>query len=300
MQSNLIELSIIVPVSGTPDRITDLGNWFPQSPTIKTNLIFIEDGISRRMNDVLESKIQMYPPEINVVRIQCDFKNPGSTRNLGLSMVQGGLVTFWDCDDYPNFESVEASITKFGSESWDYMCGDFIYIDKQKNLEISSRFPVKENFENSDKLALEPGLWRYIFKSEFISKIQFPALRMGEDQVFLGRAIKENAEGLYLEQIFYNYHINSNNQLTSSTESLPDLKIAVELLENVVRTTRSAFASRMMLKMLITLILKGSLGASIRGLVKLTELVVLKNQAGNLYAVFSALVFKKGKNERSS
>jgi glycosyltransferase involved in cell wall biosynthesis len=286
-----LELSVVVPVSGSPERILNLGDWFKVSPKIKTNVIFVEDGLSSEMKSYLELQIQKFPSGINVRNLVCNFQNPGSPRNLGLSAVSNGLIAFWDCDDLPNFPEVERSLLNLNSDDWDYICGDFVYLDQRNNMEIKSRFPVKEEFTTSDELALEPGLWRYIFKKNFILGLTFPEIRMGEDQVFLGKAIKPHSKGIYINRIFYKYRINLESQLTHSKKNAMELKYAIEQIENVSSMSKNNYADQMKIKMLLTLILRGELRDSVRAWMKLMDLILFKRQLSKVCSVINSLIF---------
>jgi hypothetical protein len=46
---------------------------------------------------------------------------------------------------------------------------------------------VRRNASSRFDVAMEPGLWRMVIKTDIASETRFPPLRMGEDQVFLAR-----------------------------------------------------------------------------------------------------------------
>ena len=293
MQADELNISIVVPVSGLPERMSYIGSWFEKSPHIKTEVIFVEDNLSPEARSYLNLQISKFPRGVAVKNLECNFQNPGSTRNLGLSAASGNLVTFWDCDDIPNYFEIEKAIMNLNSDSWDYICGNFVYYDENRNLEIQSKYPVKQEFHNSDQIALEPGLWRYVFKKNFIAGVTFPDLKMGEDQVFLGMAVKPGSRGVYVEQSFYKYRINISGQLTSSKKNLIDLKEAIELLGKINFTSKNKFINRMKIKMLFTLIFRGSLVLLFWAIVKVVRLTIFERQLKNVSFVFWSIILER-------
>ena len=99
---------------------------------------------------------------------------------------------FWDGN---NLWKIRFSPTEVGSWSWQSSSAD-ASLENSGNDYLISSFSI--NTENGStvkylerkkqriyKLIAEPGIWRFIFKTEIIKDIKFPDIKLGEDIIFL-------------------------------------------------------------------------------------------------------------------
>jgi glycosyltransferase involved in cell wall biosynthesis len=158
-----------------------------------------------------------------VVLVNEECNGPGNARNLGLSFATGAWIAFWDSDDSPKvvetLESIEAS-----SEST-----QVIVCKYSKTLLTGEVGNPQLNYLN---IALNPGLWRFIFRYELIKDCKFPDLKLGEDQVFLVTSGALSQELVLRQSVNYQYVMSGSNQLTSQNGNFEDLGRAVVLLRN--------------------------------------------------------------------
>ena len=100
------KLSVIVPVSGEPDRILFLGSWFKPTNVIHLEVIIIEDNLTQETKKELDRQLLELSSQYSQIRVVGNFGNPGDARNAGLIKATGDWIAFWDSDDLPNLDTV--------------------------------------------------------------------------------------------------------------------------------------------------------------------------------------------------
>jgi glycosyltransferase involved in cell wall biosynthesis len=190
-----------------------------------------------------------------VILIQGVFGNPGSARNAGLEIATGDWVGFWDSDDTPNIKNIIEAI-KIAQQYDEILVGNFSVIDVKT---MEERIPIKK-VNGINSVAMNPGIWRMVFRRSTISHMRFPSLRMGEDQVFLSRLNFGIRRLRFFESIFYQYNLGSSSQLTKSKLALKDLPMAsILILDHAKNTQRkqSLFDLQLVFRQQITIIKMG-------------------------------------------
>ena len=190
-----------------------------------------------------------------VILIQGVFGNPGSARNAGLEIATGDWVGFWDSDDTPNIENIFSAIN-ISQEYDEILVGNFSVFDIKT---MDYRTPIK-NVNGINSVAMNPGIWRMIFRRQTISDTKFPSLRMGEDQVFLARLNFGMRKLRFVESIFYQYNLGGPSQLTKSRIALKDLPLASAIiLEHAKKAQRkqSIFDMQLFFRQQITVMKNG-------------------------------------------
>jgi glycosyltransferase involved in cell wall biosynthesis len=228
-----ISATVICPVRNMRGRLQFLEKWvteisiYPQIETIIVHDFSNEDD---------RAELQLICSERqNVKLIEGQFGNPGSARNAGLSICRGNRVVFWDSDDEPN-------VTRFLS---------FLKTEEEKDSDVSiARFNIfneitksisedsawSDNFfQNYETFALNPGIWRMIFKRELLTNIRFDPLKMAEDQLFICQAMLEAKIVTFSDDQIYTYFIGSTHHLTKHKDALQDLLPAIKRTKSLFR-----------------------------------------------------------------
>lgn len=140
------------------------------------------------------------------------FGNPGDARNVGLEWALSEWVMFWDVDDEPNIRNIE-SIINSSSKEVDLIVGSFSvkHLDESRKKSVVRK---KENLFEAKQVAWDPGIWRIIFRRDFIQGLVFPSLKLGEDQVFISKTLIRHPRISYLEKILYTYVKGGSGQVT--------------------------------------------------------------------------------------
>jgi hypothetical protein len=138
------------------------------------------------------------------------------------------------CDDLPRVDNVINALQEADSS-------DEILIG---NFSISSSEGSMNYFHgnNLERVALNPGLWRMVFRSKLVREIRFAPRRMGEDQLFIVKLNLGSRKVKFSENFFYVYFRGHPTQLTSLDSArnevtlvLDAIRVAIEenpILEN--------------------------------------------------------------------
>jgi glycosyltransferase involved in cell wall biosynthesis len=219
-------LSIVVPIKDMNDKLQNLTYWLDTALDSDFEVILVEDICDIRLAKDLERKAR---EKTNLKIISGYFGNPGSARNAGKELASGIWIAFWDADDKGNPSRIRealvnvsksAEMVVFSNETIDWNTGGL----KEENHVI----PMKQDII---QVANKPGIWRMVFRSEFIKCINFPSFRMGEDQVFLATVIQEQPQIVFIDEIVYSYFVNVPSQLTSSEDAINDLILAASKMK---------------------------------------------------------------------
>jgi glycosyltransferase involved in cell wall biosynthesis len=211
-----------VPIKDMNDKLQNLTYWLDSALDSGFEVILVEDICEIRLSKELKQKASK---KTNLKIISGFFGNPGSARNVGKKLASGIWIAFWDADDKGNPSRIHealvnvsksAEMVVFSYETIDWNTGGL----KGENHAI----PMKQDIM---QVANKPGIWRMVFRSEFIKCINFPSIRMGEDQVFLATVIQEQPQIVFIDEIVYSYFVNVPSQLTSSRDAINDLVFAV-------------------------------------------------------------------------
>jgi glycosyltransferase involved in cell wall biosynthesis len=180
-----ITLSVIIPVGGFPNGDAVLRSWALKQLPRGLEVILVLDSDDESVRKSVQ-EIAALGSKKNVQVLVSQYRNPGSTRDIGLRASTGEWVCFWDADDLPEVSNVWSSVENRENQEADIIVGNYRSVDFETKNEAEYRLGTHDPLMN---LYLNPGLWRMVFKRKLLANISFPGLRMGEDQVFIFRSI---------------------------------------------------------------------------------------------------------------
>ena len=247
-------LSVVVPIGNMARNLQFVESWLKQVKKYSLEVILVHDQTFLDVGTELKELVQSVNTS-KVILIQGVFGNPGSARNAGLEIATGDWVGFWDSDDTPNIENIFSAIN-ISQEYDEILVGNFSVFDIKT---MDYRTPIK-NVNGINSVAMNPGIWRMIFRRQTISDTKFPSLRMGEDQVFLARLNFGMRNLRFVESIFYQYNLGGPSQLTKSRIALKDLPLASAIiLEHAKKAQRkqSIFDMQLFFRQQITVMKNG-------------------------------------------
>jgi len=218
-------LSVVVPVGQLNGEISALQSWISIVNNIQ--VIIVLDHIDDKTREAINLAFAITNhPGIQIFEV--DFRNPGDSRNFGLSKATGSWILFADADDVPQISSIEEAIHST-KDTADIIVGNF------ETLAVKTGKKTKHEAENLQdlikRLPKNLGLWRFVFRHQYLreSGVQFPPLCMAEDQVFYLELNPRETQFEFANLVFYSYHIGNNFQLTNDPEKIQDLRIAINL-----------------------------------------------------------------------
>lgn len=225
--------TIICPVRNMRGRLQFLEKWVNDisvDPQIET--IIVHDF----SNEEDRAELQLICSERhNVKLIEGQFGNPGSARNAGLSISRGKHIVFWDCDDEPNVTRFLSLLKSEEAKDSDVCIARFnIFNEITKSISKDSTWSDKfvQDYKN---FALNPGIWRMIFKRELLTNIRFEPLKMAEDQLFICQAMLKAKIVTFSDDQIYTYFIGSTHHLTKDKDALQDLLPAMKRTKSLFR-----------------------------------------------------------------
>lgn len=244
-----IDLTIVVPVSCMSGRLKNLCSWLDSVNRFNVEVILVHDIQDQETAQELAQLKSAFPSE-KIRMLEGKFGNPGGARNLGKKNARGNYITFCDSDDVLHLERVMESLTRH--PGYDVLLGKFSVIDSmsQNTLFVPTEPKTILN------LAKNPGLWRFVFRTEILEGIDFIQSSMAEDQLFLADVRIFEHKLKKVDAVFYDYFINCSSQLTSNKSKLTDI---YEVLARLARLQEAAkgrdktFAQLLILKNFVTL-----------------------------------------------
>lgn len=254
--SEKILLSVVVPIGNMVGNLQFIESWLHNVKKYSLEVILVHDQTFLNVGPELQELLQsVNSSKVNL--IHGIFGNPGSARNAGIRVATGSWVGFWDSDDSPNIENIFAAI-KISQEYDEILVGNFLVFDIKT---MRYRTPIN-NLYGINSVAMNPGIWRMIFRMQTICDTKFPNLKMGEDQVFLSRLNFGMRKLRFVESIFYQYNVGGNSQLTGSRLALKDLPLASAIIlehAKMAERKQSIFDQQLVFRQQITIMKKGDI-----------------------------------------
>lgn len=222
--SESVLLSIVIPIRGMSGRLKNLEQTIT-SGSLETEFIIVIDGHDSDLEIELKVLIQKNRNVKNVRILQGLFNSPGLARNAGLKFASGTWVAFWDSDDI-GFAGAAESLIKSQGHVENFIKASYLSTDSESSI----CYYTDSLREGGITRFRKPGLWRYLFKREFIGDSIFTPLKLGEDQIFLAQLYEVSNSGILSSEIIYNYFEGVQNSLTNSSKKHLDILYLHELL----------------------------------------------------------------------
>ncbi len=219
-------LSVVIPYyidSGNKYFIED---WLVDCEDIE--IIFVQDIHNNHPGLSLEYLVAKYS-NIRIIHTAGNFEGPGLARNAGMKFANSEFIAFWDIDDLPNVSNFLHMTHEAHSGQY---CAGVGFFNKalvnHQNLKIDKLSPQR-GLSTFD-LALNPGIWRWVFRSSLLKEIYFENINMGEDQVFMQSINVFDHKILKYDDFVYTYMKGWVTQLTNSYRHHIDIESALRMV----------------------------------------------------------------------
>ena len=242
-------LSVVVPVGPLVGRMTNLLSWIAEIQSYSAQVILVVDEKSDGTYAELSEKLLGVDFKAELLLINEICGGPGAARNRGLTEATGQWIVFWDSDDLPEVSETFNAISQATEEIRVIVCKYAVLRNGLKPV-----YPKLDYLQ----IALNPGIWRFIFRHEIFKDFTFPDLRLAEDQVYLiASGVFSNGMSLH-SKVNYRYVFSGNQQLTNRRENDGDLLVAIsalrvsELVGHSRRSLESSLRAVVLMRLLLT------------------------------------------------
>lgn len=273
MESDKAKLFLIVPVTRLSGKEKNLRNWILKLSSPEVSVLLAHDVQDSSTARILQS-ILAEARNSRIHLIDSTLNSPGLTRNLGIGYLQSDWTWFVDADDLPEISDA-LTIIEMANKDSEVLIANYslMFIDsKQKNKTLI-------NSQTLESVAMNPGLWRMIFRTDQINEHKFKKYRMGEDQLFLMDFGIFHRRVQFFQTSIYTYFKNVHGQLTSRKKDILEI---TDVISETVTIFKDANESE---KKLIGVVLLRQLLTLIKNS-NLTEVYHLMNQGVKKISVF--------------
>lgn len=279
--SSEVLLSVVVPIGRMAGQLENLLSWILDIQDYPAQVILVvdekNDGTYLELIRELEQRAFHQP--LIVINAICN--GPGLARNLGAREAVGKWIAYWDSDDKPNVQETFTAI-RDSRENADAIICRYEVVSNQGNISSPKLTQLQ--------IALNPGIWRFIFLREKFLETEFPNLRLAEDQVFLGQSRVFSRNIIFHNRVNYQYIQGGANQLTKAKSNLSDLLEAIDILSELKRTLNNEPGQEKNFLLVVTLrlLLTSLRNNSLRTLIHLvTNPRILTNLIQSLLLIMS-------------
>ena len=209
-------ITIIIPVYNAEDFLDKCINSILKQSYQDIEILLIDDGSTDRSSEICVN-LQKKDGRLKLF----NQKNSGvsSARNIALKKAAGKYISFVDADDYIEPDFCKKMIEAIKCNNADIaFCGiNLVYKNKCNNIQGSNNDSgkistiKKEEFEYYGYKERR-SVWAAIYKADVLRNVSFPEdIAVGEDAVFLAKAIQKASKINYYDMTLYNYTVREES-----------------------------------------------------------------------------------------
>lgn len=223
-------VSVIVPMYNCEKYIERCVRSILNQTYSELEIILINDGSNDQTLRIAEA---LSREDGRIVLLTQENQGVAAARNHGLSISRGEYVAFVDADDYIEPDMIESLLSVADTDTL-AVC-DFLY----NNTDVRAYQCEKDCIEIDDSFSarfllgdyandLFLSVWNKLFSLERIRRnaIQFPAIKIGEDMLFVVRYSQCIKRVRILHKCLYHYCIYDNSAVNSTSKDY--LPVAVQ------------------------------------------------------------------------
>ncbi len=268
-------LTVVIPVRNMAGKLRELEFAITAALLAGFRVIVVHDEADDQTGLDLQ-KIYTRQNHEGLKLLTGVYNSPGGARNAGVRKVTTGWLTFWDADDSPIVENLSELYRIVETSNADVGIGGY--------ADINSLFPPESKLYGNDHMdlnaiALSPGIWRMIFRTELIINSPFKNLLLAEDQILLSDIRVTQRKIVYSNKVVYNYNSGNPNSLTGKNRKIEDLIQATSYIlkniENVTTSSQKEFDWVLLAKQSLTMFKYGSIKNRIFATQKLLQFLFM-------------------------
>ena len=219
MYSSVVSLTIAIPVGNYERDKLNIFHYLDQLHSLNAKIILIIDDPRFVLSEDLENKMSDLGREKLTV-IKYNGRNPGGARNLAIEIADTSWIQFCDSDDYSSIEGSLKLLESERDEKCDAIIAGFVSREALSEKVPMNQVNLEGNLSNRVlRIIKNPGIWRWIFRTDAVKDCKFPETRMAEDQVFLARFLARDPVLFFTNDVIYTYNTSVSGSLTSNFQS---------------------------------------------------------------------------------
>lgn len=220
-------ITAIIPIDDAKNGLKNFLTWMTNSNLESFEIIVVLDTDSMEIHQTI-TNLRQKLTNLQILVTSSGGRNPGTSRNIGLSLALGSWVCFWDADDLPEPSKFVEMAGKGDLEKADIVVGDYLLVTQNNRINSEN----KVSTTNVGQIYRNPGLWRILFKKELLAGTVFPEICMAEDQIFVFRILSKCGKVSFFNKAVYRYYKYESGQLTQNPKKFDDLRRALTLVED--------------------------------------------------------------------
>ena len=284
-QRNL--LTAVIPVTDVVKRWNLIELWLADAKADGLEIVFVLDSPSEEESHYFRNQMRLKELK-NFSILEGVFGSPGAARNAGLQNLTTEYVTFWDCDDIPLIDNILSDLENITSEPRVIIGNYEIFRYRENEIELLEQPQIP--FSLKEILSSSPGIWRFIFPTAFVQKIEFSNLKMGEDQLFLIELGMTDNDVLFSTKVYYRYILHDFVRLTNTRDAFDDIVPLIKSLEERKSKCTSAYEletiQKVILKLTFSGIKHGKLSIKKNLIIQMSKILKSKKDLKILIALF--------------
>jgi glycosyltransferase involved in cell wall biosynthesis len=226
------KVSVVIPITRMAGRLTNLTKTFENCSCTRVEFILVHDEQDKETQNEIED-LQRRFNHLDIQIYRKTLMSPGLARNYGVTKITGSWFCFSDSDDLPQICNILRTAQMADEIGAEIAIGNLLVVNGQHERLIASSQKTSWKRKDIAALALNPGFTRFVFKSSIFRHVQFPQIKMGEDQVYLARTNFFDFKIYSSDLLLYKYFLDVPNQATKNNSSLQELYLALHLLNNL-------------------------------------------------------------------
>ncbi len=280
-------ISAIIPIVGFPNGTHQIEKWIKDPALREFEIILVVDTDDFTTQEQTENIAVELRKLTTVIILQSLSRNPGGSRNLGVSLAKGSWIVFWDCDDVPSPSSFLKMVYCAEAANTSIAIGGFTVLTAVSKIESECKGVNSGNIIES--IAASPGLWRFAFQCNLAKSTNFPNLRMAEDQIYLAQILLNATDITVFSMKVYEYWSYASGQLTKSSQAMGDLDKALDRFVDEFKKHKVPFLLTFILKLTFTTIRRSRFHFKLKAFGRLVSILV-QNPIAICHATKSLIV----------
>jgi len=267
-------LTAIVPITQMYGRLHFVRDWLETIDPNVIEVVLIHDIQDANTSRELTSMVTNFA-EKKIRLIEGYFGSPGLARNAGIEIAKSEWIVFWDSDDTPDVDAFIEMVTKAKKAGAEIAIGGYQIVNFGESQKNPSATILPALGDWGSNIPINPGIWRWAFRSHLFRNLRFESFGMGEDQALL-ICIEPLLRNLFIfERCVYHYSINQESRLTSNKNRINEISKSIRFITHRLRfQKKNYFEATVLLRQCVTAIKKAKFSAKVLGLAVLLSTFV--------------------------